>query len=53
MSTVVIMPGGFHPFHTGHMALYNSAKKAFPGADVYVAASNDTKTTPFPLAIIE
>jgi hypothetical protein len=47
------MPGGFHPFHAGHMALYNSAKKAFPGADVYVAATNDTKTRPFPFAIKE
>ena len=53
MSTIVIMPGGFHPFHAGHMALYNSAKKAFPGAEVYVAATNDTKTRPFPFAIKE
>ena len=53
MSTIVIMPGGFHPFHAGHMALYNSAKKAFPNADVYVAATNDTKTRPFPFAIKE
>lgn len=53
MSTIVIMPGGFHPFHAGHMALYNSAKKAFPGADIYVAATNDTKTRPFPFAIKE
>jgi hypothetical protein len=47
------MPGGFHPFHAGHMSLYNSAKKAFPNADVYVAATNDTKTRPFPFAIKE
>ena len=53
MSTIVIMPGGFHPFHAGHMALYNSAKKAFPNAEVYVAATNDTKTRPFPFAIKE
>ena len=53
MSTIVIMPGGFHPFHAGHMALYQSALKAFPGADVYVAATNDTKTRPFPFAIKE
>lgn len=53
MSTIVIMPGGFHPFHAGHMSLYNSAKKAFPGAEVYVAATNDTKTRPFPFAIKE
>ena len=53
MSTVVIMPGGFHPFHAGHMALYNSAREAFPGAEVYVAASNDTKTRPFPFELKE
>lgn len=53
MSTIVIMPGGFHPYHAGHHSLYNSALKAFPGADVYVAATNDTKTRPFPFAIKE
>jgi hypothetical protein len=53
MSTIVIMPGGFHPFHAGHAALYQSAVKAFPGADVYVAATNDTNTRPFPFAIKE
>jgi len=51
MKILVIQPGGFHPFHTGHMALYNSAVKAFPGADVYVAATDDTSTRPFPFAI--
>jgi glycerol-3-phosphate cytidylyltransferase-like family protein len=53
MSTIVIMPGGFHPFHAGHAALYNSARRAFPDADVYVAATNDTSTRPFPFAIKE
>lgn len=53
MQQVVIMPGGFHPFHAGHAALYNSAREAFPGADVYVAATNDTSTRPFPFAIKE
>lgn len=47
------MPGGFHPFHAGHLALYRSAQQAFPGADVYVAATNDTSTRPFPFAIKE
>lgn len=47
------MPGGFHPFHAGHMALYTAAKQAFPGADVYVAATNDTSNRPFPFAIKE
>jgi hypothetical protein len=53
MSTVVIMPGGFHPFHAGHAALYNSAKRAFPDAEVFVAATNDTSTRPFPFAVKE
>lgn len=53
MKQVVIMPGGFHPFHAGHAALYNSARQSFPAADVYVAATNDTSTRPFPFAIKE
>jgi glycerol-3-phosphate cytidylyltransferase-like family protein len=53
MRQIVIMPGGFHPFHAGHAALYKSAVKAFNNADVYVAATNDTKTRPFPFAIKE
>lgn len=53
MKKIVIMPGGFHPFHAGHMALYNSAKEAFPDADVYVAATNDTSSRPFPFAVKE
>ena len=53
MSTIVIMPGGFHPFHAGHMALYNSARKAFPDAEVYVAATNDQSERPFPFAVKE
>jgi len=47
------MPGGFHPFHAGHAALYNSARRAFPDAEVFVAATNDTSTRPFPFAIKE
>ena len=53
MKTVVIMPGGFHPFHAGHYALYQQAQQAFPGADVYVAATNDTSSRPFPFAVKE
>jgi len=53
MSTIVIMPGGFHPFHAGHAALYNSARRAFPDAEVYVAATNDTSSRPFPFAVKE
>jgi hypothetical protein len=53
MRQIVIMPGGFHPFHAGHAALYKSAVEAFNNADVYVAATNDTKTRPFPFSIKE
>jgi hypothetical protein len=53
MKQVVIMPGGFHPFHAGHYALYKQAQDAFPGADVYVAATNDTSTRPFPFEVKE
>jgi len=41
------MSGGFHPFHPGHLALYQSAKKAFPNADVVVGATNVQKERPF------
>ena len=53
MKQLVIMPGGFHPFHAGHLALYQAAKQAFPGADVKVAATNDTSERPFPFKIKE
>ena len=53
MATVVIMPGGFHPFHAGHFALYNSARRVFPDAEVFVAATNDTSQRPFPFPIKE
>jgi len=53
MKKVVIIPGGFHPFHAGHLALYNQATEAFPGADVYVAATDDTSKRPFPFAVKE
>jgi len=53
MKTVVIMPGGFHPFHAGHYALYQQAQQAFPEADIFVAATDDTSSRPFPFAIKE
>jgi glycerol-3-phosphate cytidylyltransferase-like family protein len=53
MQQVVIIPGGFHPFHAGHMALYTAAQQAFPAADVYVAATDDQSTRPFPFAVKE
>jgi len=53
MQQLVIIPGGFHPFHAGHYALYQSAQEAFPSADIKVAATNDTSQRPFPFKIKE
>ena len=53
MANIVIMPGGFHPFHAGHAALYNSIKEKYGDSDVYVAASNNQKERPFPFEIKE
>ena len=54
MANIVIMPGGFHPFHAGHAALYNSIKQKYgEGSDIYVAASNNQKERPFPFEIKE
>jgi hypothetical protein len=47
------MAGGFHPWHSGHSSLYQSAQRTFPDAEVYVAATNDTSTRPFPFAVKE
>ena len=51
MKKLVIMPGGFHPWHAGHTALYHAAKSAFPSADVFVAATSDTSSRPFPFKV--
>ena len=48
MAVIVVYGGGFQPFHVGHLSSYLQAKKAFPEAAFYVAASNDTKTRPIP-----
>jgi glycerol-3-phosphate cytidylyltransferase-like family protein len=53
MKQLVIVPGGFHPFHAGHLALYQAAQAAFPSAEVYVAATNDVSARPFPFKIKE
>jgi hypothetical protein len=48
---VAVMPGGFHPFHPGHKSLYEWAVKTFGQGNVYVAATDDTKSRPFPFNI--
>ena len=48
---VAVMPGGFHPFHPGHKSLYDWAVKTFGQSNVYVAATNDQETRPFPFEV--
>ena len=48
---LVIIPGGFHPFHAGHKALYDAAVAQFPKADVFIAATDDKSTRPFPFKL--
>jgi len=48
---VAVMPGGFHPFHPGHKSLYDWAVETFGRENVYVAATNDTTTRPFPFDV--
>lgn len=47
---LVILPGGYHPFHPGHYSVYEYLKNEFPGADVYVASGNDSSKRPFNFA---
>jgi hypothetical protein len=51
MKKIVVLPGGYHPFHAGHYSLYKAAQEKFPDADIYLAATNDTKTRPFPFEV--
>ena len=51
MKKIVVLPGGYHPYHAGHYSLYKAAEEKFPDADVYLAATNDTKSRPFPFEI--
>jgi len=48
--TLVLIPGGFHPFHPGHLSLYRAAEQAFPGAHIVYVATDDRKDRPFPFA---
>jgi len=51
LKKLVIIPGGFHPFHAGHKALYDAAVAQFPKADVFIAATDDKSSRPFPFKI--
>ena len=48
MAIIVVYGGGFQPFHEGHLSSYLQAKKVFPDAAFFVAASNDVKQRPIP-----
>lgn len=50
LKKLVIIPGGFHPFHPGHFSLYRAAQTAFPDADIYYASTNDKSQRPFDFA---
>ena len=45
--TIVVFPGGFHPFHKGHLFVFDELKKRFPSADLYIASSDYTGERPF------
>ena len=51
LKKLVIIPGGFHPFHAGHKALYDAAVAQFPRADVFIAATDDKSNRPFPFKL--
>jgi hypothetical protein len=48
---LVLISGGFHPFHAGHRALYFAAKQKFSNALVLVGATDDRSQRPFPFEI--
>lgn len=45
--TIVIFPGGFHPFHVGHKSVFDNIKNQFPFADSYIAITDYTAERPF------
>jgi hypothetical protein len=48
--TIVIFPGGFHPFHLGHKSIFDNIQKTFPSADTYIAITGYTEERPFTAA---
>jgi hypothetical protein len=48
MKILIILSGGYHPISPHHVYLWNKLNNEFPSADIFLAASNNTKTRPFP-----
>jgi len=44
---IVVFPGGFHPFHSGHKSIFDNIEKTFPGADAYISITGYTEERPF------
>jgi len=44
---IIILPGGFHPFHKGHAELFRKTQELFPEADCFIAVTGYTKDRPF------
>jgi hypothetical protein len=47
LETLVIYPGGFHPFHLGHASVFDHLAKKFPDSEVFVAATDSKTERPF------
>lgn len=46
-NTLVIYPGGFHPFHLGHASVFDHLAHKFPDSEVFVAATDSKTERPF------
>ena len=47
MNKIIVFPGGFHPFHQGHLQLYKELVMEFKDDEVYVATTDFTEERPF------
>jgi len=45
--TLVIYPGGFHPFHLGHASVFDHLAHKFSDGEVFVAATDSKTERPF------
>lgn len=47
LETLVVYPGGFHPFHLGHASVFDHLAHKWPDGEVFVAATDTTSERPF------